>query len=162
MTEVSIDFVTVVQYGNKTAYRRLHDENHPSVYFSTEKEPDDVYCWFRRNFGLGEIRFPKSRANAGIIVLELTIEKSPDFSQFRENYLSDEDPNASEEDIEDAFEDYLYGYQDDFFYHYHFFDPERALANAVRNQKGEELKAAMEEDIEHDVPNGRDEDEVTW
>ena len=137
MTQISIDFVTIIQDGRNLAYHRIHDKTHPSLYFSTSRNPDDVYNWFKHNFGLAEIHFPKIRQNIGQTALELTIEKVPDetdWEEFRKVYLENENPEADD----------------------------RALARAVREQKGKELQKAMEEDIDNNVFEGREESEAIW
>ncbi len=165
MTQTSIDFVTIIQDGRNLAYHRIHDKTHPSLYFSTSRNPDDVYNWFKHNFGLAEIHFPKIRQNIGQTALELTIEKVPDetdWEEFRKDYLENENPEADEDEIEQAYDDCLIEFQSDPYYHYHFFDPDRALARAVREQKGKELQKAMEEDIDNNVFEGREESEAIW
>lgn len=165
MTQVSIDFVTILQDGRNLTYHRIHDKTHPSICFDTSRNPDEVYDWFKHNFGLAQIRFPKIRQNVEQAALELTIEKvldETDWEEFKKEYLENENPEANEDEIEESFDDYLIDFQSDSYYHYHFFNPDRALARAVREQKGKELKEAMEEDIDNGVFEGREESEAIW
>lgn len=149
MTCVDLCYVTVAKDGHRLRYQKIFGKEYPSVEIEVNKDPDAVYDWFHHEFGLGMVYFDKRYANVGAVALELIIEK--DWSQEEIHEMFEEAVESGEADPDemdeiDYEEDLLSEFADDPYYHYHFFDPNRALARAVKNEDWNKIKEMIEKD----------------